>query len=227
MALNRNWGAILALKQRLDWLTGEQSVFAQLGSVGRAVLATLPDPTPNDDDFARIRAHEGVWEQINELTAATFVLAQREITYFVSAAGWINSRLAAPLQLSISKSDLLGRSPNIELLDAAANYVKHADEWPVDWDEASHRGQMRTIRVLESAGAVDFDSWDPLPLLRRKLGIDRDLGQVANHLHAWGTDVVEQVASELEARNEIPSGWKSVREFPRLVAYRRYLASGL
>jgi hypothetical protein len=229
MALNRNWGAILSLARRLDWLAGEKNVFVQMGSVGHAVLATLPDPALSPPHV--LMSHDG-WGQFDELTAATFLVAQREITFFVSAVGWINRRAAAPLQCSTSKSELLKRSPNIELLDAAANYVKHADEWPHNWGDASHRGQQKTIRVLENVGVVGVNSWFPMPLLREKLGIDRDLGKVASHLHSWGTDIVEQVADELEARKEIPSGWKSASASASkiqsgIIGHKRYLASGV
>jgi hypothetical protein len=209
MTLNQNWGAILSLARRLDWLAGEKNVFAQIGSAGHALLATLPHPALSPP---HVLMSLDVWEQFDELTAATFLLGQREITFFVSAVRWINSRAAAPLQCSISKTELLERSPDVELLDAAANYVKQCDEWPLDGGDAVHTSQQRTNWALENVGVVDAKCWLPLPLLREQLGIDRDLGKVANYLHAWGTDIVEQVAGELEARKEIPSGWKSASE---------------
>ena len=100
-------------------------------------------------------------EEIGLLLGAAFVLGQATITQTISLLRRIRQEAGVNTGLTERKSDMLtlesltdprvGKSP-IEVIDLAANYFKHHQEWPDNWATTSNPDlQARTIR-----GCVDL-----------------------------------------------------------------------
>ncbi len=82
-----------------------------------------------------------------------------------------------------------------EALNVAANYFKHSDEWPVDWDlQRAERGQRRTIEHAVALG-MRADSERNLQTAYESLGLhpERGLDGLSGLVSEWRRRVAEQL----------------------------------
>jgi len=153
-------------------------------------------------------------ELIETLAGAAFVVCQTHITAVVTNAIGILDSLRSdapqqPLPLKPDKHALLSSgspldSPSqltrVQVIDAAANYFKHNDEWGPDW--SSVRGiSARTVANLVALG-LNQGSTGNLRQVLQVLGITEydQLQQLAYDVADWAGTIAQVLTTECVAR---------------------------
>jgi hypothetical protein len=107
---------------------------------------------------------EGECEMVEALLGVAFVASQVSISRVVSRVMAIHRTAGKKIPLTTTgkkkpeiirigcQGDGEDQPTEVELIDAFANYFKHRDEWPANWDKLDNR-QAQTKKVIESVGA--------------------------------------------------------------------------
>lgn len=140
-------------------------VFFPLQSVCRSLNELVRD---NDESMMARMGPSGVarksWdvptelmhEEVGRLLGAAFVLGQATITQTVALLKRIRLEAGANLRLPEKKSEMLElASPHGEqkgrnavlVIDLAANYFKHHQEWPDDWAATAGKADLQTKTI--------------------------------------------------------------------------------
>lgn len=200
----------------LIWIRStSQSVHRVMQSLGDAVndcsVAVDKASKSGSDEYMEAVIDEecGV---IENLIGAAYVTCQAEITGVVAHVMRIHAS-AKEQGHSLNSSDgtkagimalgskLVGSSPytEIQVINAFANYFKHADEWDQRW--AALKGQQKqTADIVAAVGAKEFCTGD-LRAGLEALGIDyTKLHLLATAVHTWASTVHSTYESELKQK---------------------------
>jgi hypothetical protein len=94
----------------------------------------------------------------------------------------------------------------IEVIDAAANFQKHSDEWPRNWDVTPPRNRnvANTVKVLLALGIKPEDF--VIYACARHLGINTpaDLLRLLDHLASWRSGLAGAYKAELVRKGVHP-----------------------
>jgi len=147
-------------------------VFFPLQSVCRSLNALVSE---NDESMMARMGPSGVarkyWdvptelmhEEIGLLLGAAFVLGQATLTQTVALLKRIRLEVGATSEIPEKKSEMLTLGSlddaregtvSVAVIDLAANYFKHHQEWPDDWVTTEGKGnlQTRTIQGCRDLG---------------------------------------------------------------------------
>ena len=80
----------------------------------------------------------------------------------------------------------------ITLIDSVANFFKHQDEWPSNWDSCA-KGKYPTMNTVKKIGMTPQPLMDNIVLSLHALGIYDDICSITNIVQKWR----EGLASEL------------------------------
>jgi hypothetical protein len=163
----------------------------------------------NEDYFDSIVDEET--SIVEELLGAAFVVCQSYITSIVSSFIKLHKHAETDnLQLSVTSGQrkilLKTGSVNvaeseyteIQIIDAFANYYKHCDQWPLDWNRA--RGQSKdTIEVIQSVGAQSGSSGN-MRTGAKALGCSmyNNLDSLLDKITQWKGELIKQYQAELK-----------------------------
>jgi hypothetical protein len=151
---------------------------------------------------------------IENLLGCAFVVCQTQITslvvrvrglhrYFEKAhpGRRLTTTNATKGKLMCTRSAVLHSSDytEVETVDALANYFKHRDEWPRDWNKLKKPNEKRTARIVLSAGG-DMGSTGNLSVGAEALGIDErySLRRLSNIMMRWRIGIHHLYQAELQ-----------------------------
>ena len=127
------------------------------------------------------------------LIGSSFVLGQTSITQAVSIARKISELAGHPAWMTQGRLRLLSTEAppheatglsKIVLIDAVANYIKHHNEWPDDWSNAS-AAQTTTIDAVSKLGLEPNNRYN-LPRAVRGLGMsESNLRPMSTIIQEW------------------------------------------
>jgi len=157
----------VALVRRLEQLNDDrhlealERVLLSLGSAVQTSEAYLQEVRSWDDPEYLDVVLDDEAQVVESLLGTAFVATQAHISHVVSIVLRITEIL--PLKGIGNKQDILRLHElcvgdtditEAQLIDAAANYFKHRDEWPASWCRLT--GQRRkTADIIEAAGATE------------------------------------------------------------------------
>lgn len=215
------------LRRVLDQLRDPFVMFPLHSAVGAVAEAIAQE---EDDLYSRTGPHglarkyftvaeEHHLEVISVLLGAAFVIAQATITQVVALAKRARRLAGEPAWLPSSKADLMriGSSVNeqtgqteIVVVYALANYFKHRDEWPEDWNTAdATRQQAQTIDIVRKLG-LSPDNFDNLHLAASVLHLDgKRIRQLMKTTERWKNKVTDELIIKLRQHDLI-----SAEDFP-------------
>ena len=201
------WHAVSALESQVQ------------GLLGRRTLEPPHEWDVEDEDRRFFNSilqwlDEDSLYQLEGLLGLAFVAAQRDIGAVTNAFGKLVELRAklglGPFAVGSSREVLLARSRQVEVLNAAANYFKHADEWPLAWQDDAPRQARATIRILNAvSGVSDCVTGENIRVLALDLGITdfRNLSPILACLASWCADVRKVVGQQLADEGYLPSDW--------------------
>lgn len=157
-------------------------------------------------------------EFYHEMLGIAFIAAQVEITRAVAEVRELRElaerkglkKLATTTE---DKKDIMrygftdqAKPSPIEVIDAAANFQKHSDEWPTDWDVTPPRNPnaANTVKVLLALGIKPRDF--VIDACARHLGINKpaDLLRLQDHLASWRSGLARAYKAELVGKGVHP-----------------------
>ncbi len=182
-----------------------------LRTLGRAALRAedrINDVAKTHDGeyLAEVVAEETMI--VNDLLGCAFVAAQAYVTRVVSRTERLHQRVKRDGHdlgtTNATKKGIIKAFSNyvpnttyseIQLVNAFANYFKHHDEWPPNWDNATRQSE-ETVRIIRSVGALETSS-DNCRKGLAALGIDGvfrvfDLAEILRRWHANLADAYRQ-----------------------------------
>jgi hypothetical protein len=93
-----------------------------------------------------------------------------------------------------------------EVINAAANYQKHSDEWPRKWDVGPppNKERAKTIEILKAIGIKSDDF--AVDACARHLGINGadDLMRLLDHISSWRSKLAQAYKRDLVAKGVHP-----------------------
>jgi hypothetical protein len=187
-----------------------ESIDQSIAASSRAIEEAVDN---GDDDYATSVADDEC-DLIEALLGIAFVAAQTEITATTARVKSLHERFQRDFPHSNlttttgRKADIL-RDANpvikppytaVEVLNAFANFFKHADEWDAEW-RAGTLQQQQTISVLRAAGAVPL-STGTLRTGATALGLDWKLSVrgLSDIVTIWRKNLRAQYQKELAGR---------------------------
>ncbi len=191
-------------------LTSLRSVLADIDKEISSLSAELEK---TDDDEESVGIDGAIQDQAvfyHEMLGMAFVACQVEITRAVAEV-WQIHKLAKRKRVelrttSVDKREIMrvgfadpGKPSTIEVIDAAANYQKHSDEWPRDWDvnPPPNPNSVKTIKVLLALGIKPDDF--VIDACAQHLGIKKtaDVMRLLDHLATWRSELARAYKGEL------------------------------
>jgi len=156
---------------------------------------------------------------IENLLGAAFVACQADITAVISHVKRMHKRALADGHrldssdgskagiMALGNQQLVATSTYsyVQVIDAAANYFKHRDEWRGSWtqfDPASRQG--KTVAIITAVGAKQGSTGNMRTGVNA-LGISnyRNLTILYDHIASWANNVATAYESELRRFNLI------------------------
>jgi hypothetical protein len=147
-------------------------------------------------------------EAITALLGAAFVLSQTTITKVGAVAHRIHRLMDEPAWLPAGKAQVMRigsevqtatQKTVIESVDAVANYFKHREEWPDEWNAPEGTAQQRrTVAIIRDLGLSQANS-ENLHVAMAALGIHRPdtVGQLIDKVELWRQNVADHLMSAL------------------------------
>ena len=173
-------------------------------------IAQVPADSP---DYADAVTDEEC-DRIEEFLGVAFIACQVHLKSILSAARALNryyesrsgSKLTSVAPLRMMKhglEPLVGGYTSVEVINAAANYYKHRDEWRLPWKKLGKR-QRETVAIIEACGAQSGSTGN-MRALARVLG-NKGFNRSAKYgdlLEVWAEALVTSYREELSRSGEL------------------------
>ncbi len=191
-------------------LTSFREVLADIDQKVSSLSGQLEN---TEDELERIGIDSWIEDQAvfyHEMLGIAFIAAQVEITRAVAEVRELHELAKRKgielLTTSGRKKEIMrhefpdpAKPSLVQVIDAAANFQKHSDEWPRNWHVNPPRnpGATDTIDVLLALGIKHDDLI--VSVCARHLGIDKpaDLLRLQDHLATWRSELAQAYTGEL------------------------------
>lgn len=87
----------------------------------------------------------------------------------------------------------------IQIINEFANYFKHCDQWPLDWNSATDSLSKNTIQAIQSVGARSGSTGN-MRIGVKALGAGYKLDLVLDKIAQWRDELLKQYQFELKSR---------------------------
>lgn len=149
---------------------------------------------------------------IEELLGAAFVVCQSYITSITSDFEKLhqlskNDNLTLTItdgkKVSLCKTGSVHVASSgyteIQIINEFANYFKHCDQWPLDWNSATDKLSKNTIQAIQSVGARSGSTGN-MRIGAEALGNSRynNLDLILDKIVHWRDELLKQYQVELE-----------------------------
>lgn len=195
-----------------------------IGAVANAISQEEGDLYSRMEPSGRSRKYYTVVEEhhlevISVLLGAAFVIAQATVTQVVALAqkahwlaqkpAWLLNDKAALMRFGSNLNTKTGES-EIAVVNALANYFKHHEEWPDNWELSSAtRLQVWNINIVRKLGLSPNNS-DNLHLAASALGFQgKQIRCLMKNTERWKNKVTDELIIKLRQHDLV-----SAEDFP-------------
>jgi hypothetical protein len=152
-------------------------------------------------------------ERIEEMLGMAFVACQLDITRVISRCGDIDHPGELPdksykwkLMDRCSRKVAKSAYTQITAINGFANYFKHVDEWPRDWEKIQGRGARETAKIVKELGAEQGCSGNMRRGFKAILGHNRyqEVSELGDIVDTWAKNLRREYEKELKKKKLIP-----------------------